>query len=109
LISDLRTRTTTNYTGHVPIDIDNHTKSSIRIKFLDNTDEDWYDIREEKLEIRKCMPTKTHQRCTKAKLLSIQLQELKKSEEINRKRRAEIMKNDDKRRKLNDAATYRLS
>jgi hypothetical protein len=90
------------------MDIDNHTKSSIRIKFLDNADEDWYDTREEKLEIRKCIPSKTHQRCAKAKLLSIQLQELNKSEEINRKRRAEIMTSTEKKRKLQDA-TDRLS
>jgi hypothetical protein len=90
------------------IDVNNHTKSLIRIKFLDNTDEDWYDTKEEDLEIRKCIPSKTHQRCAKAKLLSIQIQELEKSEEINRKRRAEIMMSVEKKRKLQDV-TDRLS
>ena len=54
------------------IQVDNHDKNRIYVKFLDGKDEDWYDLAEEKLEIRRCIPSATHQRSATMKILNIQ-------------------------------------
>jgi hypothetical protein len=54
------------------IKIDKEDKNRIYFKFLDETNEDWYDLRDEDLEIRKCIPSETHQRSATMKVLNIQ-------------------------------------
>jgi hypothetical protein len=52
--------------------VDKDNKNRIYFKFLDGKDADWYDLKDEKLEIRKCIPSTTHQRSATMKILQIQ-------------------------------------
>jgi hypothetical protein len=52
--------------------VDDHDQNRIYVKFLDGKDEDWYDLAEEKLEVRRCIPSATHQRSATMKILNIQ-------------------------------------
>ncbi|HYN44668.1 MAG TPA: reverse transcriptase domain-containing protein [Candidatus Limnocylindrales bacterium] len=76
--------------------IDEEDKDMIYCKFLDQCNEDWYDSREEELEIRRCIPNQTHKRSPKGQInlirkipevLSIQTdnQQPKESGEIRNK------------------------
>jgi hypothetical protein len=53
-------------------EVDDHDQNRIYVKFLDGKDEDWYDLVEEKLEVRKCIPSATHQRSATMKIMNIQ-------------------------------------
>ncbi|HYN44560.1 MAG TPA: hypothetical protein VER35_01035 [Candidatus Limnocylindrales bacterium] len=52
--------------------MDTDDKNRIHFKFLDGKDEDWYDLKDEMLEIRRCIPSETHQRSATMKILNIQ-------------------------------------
>ena len=52
--------------------IDTHDKNRIYFTFLDGKDADWYDMKDEKLEVRKCIPSNMHQRSATMKILNIQ-------------------------------------
>nr|MBA3551011.1 hypothetical protein [Patescibacteria group bacterium] len=71
------------------IKIDKEDKNRIYFKFLDETNEDWYDLRDEDLEIRRCVQSNTHNRSAVIKVLNIQesAQNPKESEEKRKKRR----------------------
>jgi hypothetical protein len=71
------------------IKIDKEDKNRIYFKFLDETNEDWYDLRDEDLEIRRCIQSSTHNRSAVIKILNIQesAQNPKESEEKRKKRR----------------------
>jgi hypothetical protein len=71
------------------IKIDKEDENRIYFKFLDETNEDWYDLRDEDLEIRRCIQSNTHNRSAAIKILNIQesAQNPKESEEKRKKRR----------------------
>ncbi|HYN44837.1 MAG TPA: hypothetical protein VER35_02450 [Candidatus Limnocylindrales bacterium] len=53
--------------------IDEEDKQNIYCEFLDRLNPGWYDIREEKSEIRRCVPTEEHKRTHKGQTNSIQI------------------------------------
>ncbi|HYN44763.1 MAG TPA: RNase H-like domain-containing protein, partial [Candidatus Limnocylindrales bacterium] len=67
--------------------VDTDDKNRIHFKFLDGKDEDWYDLKDEMLEIRRCIPSNMHQRSASMKILSVQesAQKPKESGEIRNK------------------------
>jgi hypothetical protein len=53
-------------------EIDKEDKDRILCKFLDGFNEDWYDTKEEKSEIRKCIPSEMHKRTHLGQIHQIQ-------------------------------------
>jgi hypothetical protein len=78
--------------------VDREDKDNIYCEFLDKFNPGWYDIKEEKSEVRKCIPSEKHKRTHKGQVHNIQdcmpvlsiqesAQNPKESEEKRKKRR----------------------
>ena len=80
------------------IKIDKEDKNRIYFKFLDETNEDWYDLRDEELEIRRCIQSNTHNRSAGIKILNIResAQNPKESEDDQNKPKEKRMRQREK-------------
>jgi hypothetical protein len=54
-------------------EIDEEDSKRFYLKFMDGKDEDWYDFRDEELEMRRCIPSNSHHRSAAKKITNIQV------------------------------------